>query len=55
MFEDGAARTSKPTTPKEKEAPAKLVPAPPPKENVWQKRQQQVRGCACVGGCVGEV
>ena len=43
VFEEG--KSSKPTTPKEKEAPAKLVPAPPPKENVWQRRkevQQQV-------------
>ena len=39
VFEDG--KSSKPTTPKEKEAPAKLVPAPPPKENVWQRRKEE--------------
>ena len=39
VFEDG--KSSKPTTPKENEAPAKLVPAPPPKENIWQRRKEE--------------
>ncbi len=30
---------SKPNTPKDKDAPVKLVPAPPPKENIWEKRK----------------
>ena len=43
VFEEG--KSSKPTTPKEKEAPVKLVPAPPPKENIWQKRKEVQQVC----------
>ena len=30
---------SKTTTPTKKEDPAKLIPAPPPKENIWEIRK----------------
>ncbi len=36
---DSEHSSSKPTTPKDKDAPVKLVPAPPPKENIWEKRK----------------
>ena len=37
--ESGKKITKKPSA--EKAAPVKLVPAPPPKENIWEKRKSE--------------
>ena len=37
--ESGKKVTKKPSA--EKAAPVKLVPAPPPKENIWEKRKSE--------------
>ena len=38
-MESGRKATKKPSA--EKVAPVKLVPAPPPKENIWEKRKSE--------------